>query len=640
MKMNTISLHTISISTEVKSLFGIKYETWASVCDMYFSLKNGSLKSYLQWFPFTKLSNADKETIKSKDFYKKYIDSASFVLFPFVIHQSENFLQKGDGSFRDSSLVSPMLYLILQAIGKEIYEQYVTHRDINISAYYAGNYEFMRPKYKQDYDNFFKELNACIDEYQYFIKTDITNFYANINVDKLIAQIDAVCNSGNIVFTQMQLHLFKELLKYCGNGRFPLIENSVASSFLSTIVYLDEVDTKLHKYISENISVFSSFRIVRYVDDMYILISSDKPIGYLHDAYNEIRNEYSSILKEYGLALNTKKCCLKETKEINQELKKSLYDEYFNGQKHNIEELFSGALQSFLSDLSEELLFDSIDIETYNGLIEKHFSSEDIEFTPSEVFNYFVYENDSELQTEEVIAGIADLVEQSISFISLDPKRLTIMIMKTKSDKAIKGFLNQLFKRNRADKWNSYDTTIAISYLIQSDFKHIDLLEILSKQHPELYRYYYHNCKSSFLNCFTLERVNKLSEVIAKDNKAHYLYFMYLCEIKRENYMAAFAYFKNFFDRVTADLDFTYNRDPRAKEPNYKGFYKENTFISFYSVIEGSEAIIKTAHKLRNANPLSHSSSELIDSESTTDDLKQNINNLTKLIFRYVEQHM
>ena len=438
----------------------------------------------------------------------------------------------------------------------------------------------------------------------------------------------------------MQLHLFKELLKYCGNGRFPLIENSVASSFLSTIVYLDEVDTKLHKYISENISVFSSFRIVRYVDDMYILISSDKPIGYLHDAYNEIRNEYSSILKEYGLALNTKKCCLKETKEINQELKKSLYDEYFNGQKHNIEELFSGALQSFLSDLSEELLFDSIDIETYNGLIEKHFSSEDIEFTPSEVFNYFVYENDSELQTEEVIAGIADLVEQSISFISLDPKRLTIMIMKTKSDKAIKGFLNQLFKRNRADKWNSYDTTIAISYLIQSDFKHIDLLEILSKQHPELYRYYYHNCKSSFLNCFTPERVNKLSEVIAKDNKAHYLYFMYLCEIKRENYMAAFAYFKNFFDRVTADLDFTYNRDPRAKKPNYKGFYKENTFISFYSVIEGSEAIIKTAHKLRNANPLSHSSSELIDSESTTDDLKQNINNLTKLIFRYVEQHM
>ena len=50
----------------------------------------------------------------------------------------------------------------------------------------------MRPKYKQDYDDFFKELNASIDEYQYFIKTDITNFFANINVDKLVAQIDKV----------------------------------------------------------------------------------------------------------------------------------------------------------------------------------------------------------------------------------------------------------------------------------------------------------------------------------------------------------------------------------------------------------------------------------------------------------------
>ena len=377
-----------------------------------------------------------------------------------------------------------------------------------------------------------------------------------------------------------------------------------------------------------------------YLTTTHILISSDKPIEYLHDAYNEIRNEYSSILKEFGLALNAKKCCLKETMEINQELKKTLYDEFFNGQKHNIEDLFAGALHRFLSDLSIKLLFDSIDIETYNGLIEKHFSSEDIEFTPSEVFNYFVYENEVELQTEDVISEIAGLVEQSISFISLDPKRLTIMIMKTKNDRAIKGFLDQLFKRYRADKWNSYDTTIAISYLLQRKFKHIDVLKILSQQHPSLYEYYFYNCKISFLNCFKLAKVNELNETIAKDSKAYYLYFMYLCEIKRKNYMAAFAYFKNFFDRVTADLDFKYNRDPREKKPNYKAFYKESALIKFYSGINNSEPIIKKAHKLRNANPLSHSSSELVDSDSTTDDLKESIKDLSDLIYKYVEHHM
>lgn len=621
-------------------MFGIKYKTWESVCDMYFSLKVGSLKSYLQWFPFTKLTISDKKIIKSKDFYEKYIDTASFIFFPFVMWKSENFLQKADGSFRDSSLISPILYLILQSVGKEIYEQYSPQRPNDISTYYAGNFEFMRPKYKQDYDDFFKELNSCIDEYQYFIKTDITNFFANISIDKLLSQVDKVCNYNETAFTQTQLHLFKELLKFCGSGRFPLIENSIASSFLATIVYLDEIDSKLYKYLSDTVLHLSSFRIIRYVDDMYILISSDEPIEYLHHDYNEIRNEYSSILKEYGLALNTKKCCLKETKEINQELKKSLYDEYFNGQKHNIEELFDGSLQTFLADLSLELLFDSIDVEKYNQLIEKHFSSDDIEFTPTEVFNYFIYENNSEIKTESVVNEIIGLVDQSISFISLDPKRLTIMIMKTQNDKAIKGFLNQLFKRNRTNKWNSYDTTIAIAYLIQSGFKHRDLLEILLQQHSDIYTYYFYNCESSFIEQFTQKLRNKLGEIISKDRKAHYLYFMYLCELKRENYMAAFAYFKNFFDRITANLDFTYNRKPRKSRPNYKAFYKENDLISFYVDIDNSEVIIKTAHKLRNSNPLSHSSSELLDNDNTKDDLKQSIRNLTLLIYKYLKIKM
>ena len=618
-------------------MFGVSYDTWKSICNMYFSLNAGSQKAYLQWFPFTKLSSADKENISGEEFYNSYIKTASFMLFPPAMHQSENYLQKGDGSFRDSSLVAPVLFLFLQSIGLEVHNHYSPIRPSDISIYYAGNYEYLRPKYKQDYDDFFKELNASIDEYQYFIKTDITNFFANISVDRLISQIDRVCNSGIVVFSQTQLHLFKELLTYCGNGRFPLIENSVASSFLATVVYLDAVDKALYEYISKNITAFSSFRIVRYVDDMYILISSDKPIGDLHNAYNEIRNEYSSILKNYGLALNTKKCCLKESKEINLELKKSLYDEYFNGQKHNIEELFSGALYRFLNDLSIELLFDSIDIERYNELINEHFSSDDIEFTPSEVFNYFVYEDEDELKSEPVVKEIVGLVERSISFISLDPKRLTVMIMKTQNDRAIKGFLNQLFRNNRSGKWNSYDTAIAISYLIQSKFRHIDLLDILSVRHPNLYAYYSYHCKNSTLHCFDLWKVKKLAKIIAQDRKAHYLYFMYLCEMKRANYMAAFAYYKNYFDRVTADLDFAAGNDPRLKKPNYNMFYREGTLMRFYSGIDDSKMVIEKAHKLRNANPLSHASSELLDSNNTSKDLCESIKALSALIYGYID---
>lgn len=166
-------------------MFGISYDTWKKVCGMYFTLGIGSQKAYLQWFPFTKLSSDDKKIISGEDFYNRYIRTASFMLFPPAMHQSENYLQKGDGSFRDSSLIAPILFLFLQSVGMEIHNQYAPIRPSDISVYYAGNYEHLRPKYKQDYDDFFKELNASIDEYQYFIKTDITNFFANISVDKL-----------------------------------------------------------------------------------------------------------------------------------------------------------------------------------------------------------------------------------------------------------------------------------------------------------------------------------------------------------------------------------------------------------------------------------------------------------------------
>lgn len=617
-------------------LFGIEYETWKGTCEMYFSLKRGSLKSFLQWFPFTKLTDEEKEVLKSENFYKKYIKTGLIIFFPSVMQQLENFIQKSDGSFRDSSLVSPLTYLLVQAVGKEISRCYYSDRPADISVYYAGNYEYMRPNYKQDYDDFFKELNACAENYQYFIKTDITNFYSNINIDKLIAQIDKVCNFEKVTFSQVQLYVWKELLYFCGDGKFPLIENSIASSFLSTIVYLDKVDSELYQYIQKNIPIFDDFRMVRYVDDMYILVSSDKPIEYLHDAYNEIRNEYSSILRKYGLALNTQKSCFRPMKEINQELKKSLYDEYVNGDKCQIEELFSGTLPKFLNELLVKLLLENMDIESYNMLIEKHFSSEDIEFTSSEVLNYFIYENETELKTKEVTNEIINLIKQDISFINFDPKRLTIMIMKTNNQDAINTFLNQLFNRDKNEKWNLFDTTIAINYLIQSQFKHKDLIDIIHKRHPALYWFYSYNCKRSFVENLDKKDTNKLCEVAMNDNKVPYLYFMFLCEIKRKNYMVGFAYFKNYFDRISADLDWFYTKNSSKKNPNYKKFYTEKALNSLYKNIDDSKIVIKKAHKLRNANPLSHASAELLDKESTTADLIESIKELRGLICEYI----
>lgn len=589
--------------------------------------------------PFSKLTPEDEQEICNQEFFEKYIKTGAFVLFKRTMHRTENFFLKGDGSFRDASLVSPVLYLVLQAIGKEISCKYVSQRHENIEVYYAGNFDHMRPKYKQDYDDFFKSLNASIEDYQYFIKTDLSNFFGNINVDKLIFQIDSVCNASAVNISQTQLQLYKELLLYAGQGRFPLVENSVASSYLATIIYLDIIDQKLYKFIADNIPDISEFKLVRYVDDLYILIKSDKPVGHLHSAYNEIRNEYSSILKDYGLALNTKKCCIKPSRDINIELKKSLYDEKFNGEKHSIESLFNGSLLLFLKDLSLELLFDSIDVERYNELIEEHFNHPDIEFTASEVFNYFVYENTEELAQPEVATEIAGLVEQDISFISLDPKRLTVMITRTRDEHAIKMVLNQLLNRDRNEKWNSYDTTTAISYLIQRGFRHRDLINALETNCPGLYRYYTFYCDASFINCFRPAGTNTYIEVINEDWKTYYLYFMYCIEKYKHNNLGSFAFFKNYFDRITAHLAFQTKFEPDLKKPNYKNFYKDKTLKKFYAGIPDSDTVIQKAHDLRNANPIAHSSAGLIDRNDTTEELSKSISDLKRLIKEFCKRN-
>ena len=101
-------------------MFGISFKTWQDICEMYFEIEDGSKKAYLQWFPFAKLTETDEELLKSEAFFYKYIKAPGFILFPEAMRTLQNYIQKGDGSFRDSSLLSPILYLILQAIGKEI----------------------------------------------------------------------------------------------------------------------------------------------------------------------------------------------------------------------------------------------------------------------------------------------------------------------------------------------------------------------------------------------------------------------------------------------------------------------------------------------------------------------------------------
>lgn len=327
--------------------------------------------------------------------------------------------------------------------------------------------------------------------------------------------------------------------------------------------------------------------------------------------------------------------CIKKTAEINDELKKSLYDEFVNGIESDIGDFFAGKLQGFLTEIYDKICEQGLTNEQYTKLIEKHFSSDDIEFTPEEVFNYLVYENQSELKQTDVSRILVRIINRDISFLSIDPKRLSVMAMQSGNNNAVKAMLNQLFIRSRAGVWNSYDTTIAIAYLIQSKFQHRDLLDVIYANDPDLYSYYYYGCKTSFVCQVKKEKYNRYLRCIENDSKAAFLYFMSLCEKNRANYLGTYAYYKNFFDRISADIAFKARVDPSSRKPNYNRYYKEGALKSLYAGIADSDAVIKKAHDLRNANPLSHSSAGLIDNDSSSQELIDTEQELDRLINEY-----
>lgn len=115
---------------------------------------------------------------------------------------------------------------------------------------------------------------------------------------------------------------------------------------------------------------------------------------------------------------------------------------------------------------------------------------------------------------------------------------------------------------------------------------------------------------------------------------------MYASALKKNDYLAAFAYFKNYFDRLTAHFDFKLDNKHKSNKPNYKAFYHEGAFISFYSSVSNSETIIKTAHRIRNGNPITHSSSDIISSNTTSTDILDSIQGLQCIIAEFIKTQL
>ena len=168
----------------------IEYSDWKTVWSQLLIQKRSRKQVNLQWYSFSCLSKIDKDFLQSEKFFQDYIQSGFVFFHADVWFVSDNYLMKSDGNFRHASLVSPIMYLVMLAIGKHISKRYIPARQKSIDVFYAGNFAEDRLSYHKDYDMFHKRINEIADDRQYFIKTDIKDFFPNININQLFSYID------------------------------------------------------------------------------------------------------------------------------------------------------------------------------------------------------------------------------------------------------------------------------------------------------------------------------------------------------------------------------------------------------------------------------------------------------------------
>ena len=103
------------------------YEAWKDACDTMMKQKR-RLTSYFQWYPFSVLSETDREILSSETFFSTYIQDGAFLICYSMRFTTKGFIQKQGAAFRDSVLVSPILFLYLLAFGIEYQRVFVDPR--------------------------------------------------------------------------------------------------------------------------------------------------------------------------------------------------------------------------------------------------------------------------------------------------------------------------------------------------------------------------------------------------------------------------------------------------------------------------------------------------------------------------------
>lgn len=595
------------------------FESWQLACVLV-QKERSRLDKYLQWYPFSKLSKDDWETIKAEDFYSTYIKDGSFILVESMRFITKGYMQKQGMTLRASTLVAPVLFLYLLAFGLEYVRVFKDPRSEGVCLY-SGNLKQEWIHYRKSYQAFVESKQFCSEEYEHCIKTDITNFFGSINVDMLLTEMQN-CSDGQ--FSSTDALFVRGLLLYCGNGGFPTIQNHPTLSFLATQVYLSGIDVSLHERLSR-INGISSFELIRYVDDLFIFFNLEDESGLMTTSH-AIINIYADLLHNQGLALKQEKLKVMTPAEVRTsavtisavDFTGSDVDTDFKIGYKAIVDLFSSIAEAIdEGDYSQDILFSSI---------EEYFSQDTLAVPAVMLFRQCLYKMPKVFQNEHIVLAISRVLSKGSVGFTFNTSELVLCLLHTRDETLVKQMLNNLFAAERNESWNSLDCIVALTYLQQRGMKHADLLALLKRQDFGLGQYCSSYCVYNFSQIVITPAEKGLVRLVEGDIPSKIQYVSYLQNDRTDNSFEKASYFRSFFDRAVSYIS------ARKKGKKLKWLFDEKELTKTFKDTERARTIIHEAERLRRNNPIIHASSEMIKRPTYKKELDEVVASLNSLL--------
>ena len=587
--------------------------------------ESARFRSYVQWYPFSKLTKASWDLLESEHYYERYIKDGSFVLFKHMRFTTKGYIQKQGATMRDSRLVSPVIYLYLLAVGIEYEKIFVDVRP-SMVCLYAGDIEKRQAHYRKNYKVYRDSVTYCSELYDYCIKTDVSNFYGSINVDSLISTMQD-CSDGRLPASDCLF--LRALLLYCGSGRFPIIENHATLSFLATGVYLSSIDLQLSERLEEMAGI-KSFELVRYVDDMYVFFDLADGSNLLN-AQHAVANAYSDLLRSKGLSLNQNKLAFMTGPEARSTVATVSFVD-FSGEGIDSETQFdSSQIVNAITSITTSIDSGAYSHDVFLGAMAEGFSSDESTIEPMAAFRQCLFSRPKLFQDAEVICALNAALSSGNVALSYNTAAMVQCVLHTRDESLIKRLLNNLFVSARSGVWRSLDSLVALTYLRMRSMVNPDLIRYLKKIEPGLAQYCTDYCKKDFAAPASSDSECKVAAILRDDAKSKVQYLFALFHGVSGNELESAAFIRAFFDRFASHVR------SRIQGKHHTWLYRVKDLKKVYQQIDHAEETIESAERMRQSNPLVHASSEMIDNPSFKEDLELMKESLGLVINDYLE---